>query len=227
MCPDVLSRMLARHAILLSPTDAAKAYTKLFPTAEAAKKALQRAKPGRDFGDIPLGESLLGRCPRSRLVRVSYRPAGSGQQRRAAFVPEEHLPTFQGWLEARFGRLAHYALDSSQPVLSAPQASTASVSSVLVAPVATPRLAKGREAIILFFKPKLSAAQAMNLKKLGVVSLVTHDAVAGHPLTTRSGLSQRNKDRAQGGNGWIENASLKERDCLGSGIRPVTDALLG
>jgi len=81
---DPIARMAARGAIFSSPTDAAKAYPDLFPTNEAAKKALQRAGAEKGyFGDIPLGLDILrGMSPKS----VSYRPgAGASRPERRSF----------------------------------------------------------------------------------------------------------------------------------------------
>ena len=85
---DVIRRMWARGAILTSPSDAAKGYPDLFPTVEAAKKAMQRtAGSGEGFrGHLPRNLSILGECPRNRLVAVTYRPFGRGQQTRTAWV---------------------------------------------------------------------------------------------------------------------------------------------
>jgi len=47
--------MAERGVVLESPGDAARAYPDLFPSAEAAKKALQRCpSEDIDFGDISL-----------------------------------------------------------------------------------------------------------------------------------------------------------------------------
>ena len=110
---DVVSRMRARGAVLFGPTDAAKAYPDLFPTAEAAKKALQRAGGGKgDFGDIPLRVSILGECPRNRLAQVVYRPAGRGQQQRTAKAAAWRLDGLREWLETRLGPLLVYSVDT-------------------------------------------------------------------------------------------------------------------
>lgn len=176
VCPDVLSRMRARGAVLLGPSDAARVYPDLFPTVEAAKKALQGAKPALGFGDIPVGESMLGECPRTQLIKVCYRRAGPGQQHREAYVSLERLPTFQQWLEDSLGPLAHYAAVSSAAVL-APPAVVPLVSKAPAEPVATGRVK--REAIILFFKSKLSLALAMEMKERGIVPLTTWKSMGG------------------------------------------------
>ncbi len=113
---DVMSRMRARGAVLLGATDAAKTYPDLFPTAEAAKKALQRAGPGKgDLGDIPLRESILGECPLNRLLAVTYRPGGRGQQQRIAKVAVWRLNGFREWLTGLLGELTVYTVGDAPP----------------------------------------------------------------------------------------------------------------
>ncbi len=121
---DVISRMRARGAVLFGATDAFKAYPDLFLTAEAAKKAMQRANPGKgDLGDISLRESILGECPLNRLVWVTYRPAGRGQQQRWAGVAAWRLDGFREWLEGLLGELTVYTVgDVPDPPPNAPRA---------------------------------------------------------------------------------------------------------
>jgi hypothetical protein len=117
-------RMAERGVVLESPGDAARAYPDLFPTAGAAKKALQRcAGGGGDFGDNSLWEISIGECPRNpsttptgerggnaRWVRVEYRPPGRGQQTRTAWAHPSRLPGLRAWLEGVLEvELAHYA----------------------------------------------------------------------------------------------------------------------
>jgi len=112
VAPGPFERMAARGVILTSPCDATRGYPDLFPTAEAAKKALQRAKGGRDFGDIPLWRVPIGECPRNTpWLRVEYRPAGRGQQIRIAWVRPDRLTELRGWLETITGaKLTLYSL---------------------------------------------------------------------------------------------------------------------
>ncbi|MDJ0391160.1 hypothetical protein QMO56_23905 [Roseomonas sp. E05] len=104
VAPGPLERMAARGVILTSPRDAARAYSDLFPTVEAAKKALQRDQGARDFGDIPLWKLSIGECPRnSGFIRVTYRPSGRGQQTRTAWARLDRLPKLRAWLETVTG----------------------------------------------------------------------------------------------------------------------------
>lgn len=96
--PNVLERMAARGAVLLSPSDASKAYPDLFLTPDAARMALKRGEEGISRTSPYVGSSL-GECSGNRLVEVSYRPPGRGQQNRRALVQAEHLPGFREWLE--------------------------------------------------------------------------------------------------------------------------------
>ncbi|MDO9713769.1 hypothetical protein Q7A36_36000, partial [Paracraurococcus sp. LOR1-02] len=111
VAPGPVECMAARGVVLASATDAARAYPDLFPTAEAAKKALQRSGCcGGDFGDKPLWVVPIGPCPRNPfcndlpdLVPVAYRPAGRGQQTRTAWAHADRLPTLRAWLKAAAG----------------------------------------------------------------------------------------------------------------------------
>ncbi len=96
----VLARMASRGAVLLGATDASRVYPDLFPTADAARMAIQRsAKEVGDFPNIPLSIVLLGVCSGNRLVEVTYRPEGRGQQSRRAWAAESRLDGFKAWLE--------------------------------------------------------------------------------------------------------------------------------
>ncbi len=96
----VLARMASRGAVLLGATDASRVYPDLFPTADAARMAIQRsAREGGDFPNIPLSIVPLGDCSGNRLVEVTYRPEGRGQQSRRAWVAESRLDGLKAWLE--------------------------------------------------------------------------------------------------------------------------------
>jgi len=101
--PGVLQRMAGRGLVLFGATDAARIYPDLFPTPEAARKAIMREFGEGYFPDIPLGDISIGECPGNTLVRVSYRPTGRGQQTRRALVLESRLPTLAEWLTERLG----------------------------------------------------------------------------------------------------------------------------
>jgi hypothetical protein len=112
--PDPLARMVARGVVLLSPTDAAKAYPDLFPTSEAARKALERGEAEGVFtGHFPRKKFSLGECPvnqADRFTQVTYHPTGRGQQRRRALAAASRLSTLRAWLEALVGPLTHFEL---------------------------------------------------------------------------------------------------------------------
>ena len=122
---DVIRRMWARGAILTSPSDAAKGYPDLFPTVEAAKKAMQRTAGSEEGfrGHLPRNLSILGECPRNRLVAVTYRPFGRGQQTRTAWVTAARLDAFREWLTELLGDLVIYAVgETPDPPPNAPWA---------------------------------------------------------------------------------------------------------
>ena len=101
--PGVLQRMAGRGLVLLGATDAARIYPDLFPTPDAARMAIQRESEKADFPNIPLGSISIGGCSGNRLVPVSYRPAGRGQQTRRALVLENRLEGLADWLTERLG----------------------------------------------------------------------------------------------------------------------------
>ncbi|NPD66059.1 hypothetical protein HN018_19560 [Lichenicola cladoniae] len=104
IAPDVVQRMAARGAVLTSPKDAAKAYPDLFPSEDAAKKAILRCPAFR--GQTPIIDLSIGECPRNRFQMIRYRPVGRGQQTRSAHVLESRLAGCRDWLEELLGSLA-------------------------------------------------------------------------------------------------------------------------
>ena len=86
VCPDVVDCMAARGLVLASPTDAAAAYPDLFPSVEAAKKALHRAGKA-STGTFPYEDSSIRQMsPCSDFAALRYRAAGAGQRTRRAWV---------------------------------------------------------------------------------------------------------------------------------------------
>ena len=88
-----LARMLARGVALLGPRDAHSAFPWLFPSAEAARKAIDREP---DFPDIPLCINTLRGMSAKSPRKVLYRPTGRGQQTRQAIVLPSFLPRTRG-----------------------------------------------------------------------------------------------------------------------------------
>ena len=107
-----MARMLARGTVLLSPRDAAIVYPWLFPSEEAARKAIVRE---RDFPDIPLWVSSYREMSGKYLPEVRYRPVGRGQQTRRALVLPSHLIGCRDWLEEQFGELALFEIVGQPP----------------------------------------------------------------------------------------------------------------
>lgn len=104
--PSIVERMAGRGLVLTSAADGARIYPDLFVSAAAARQALHRIRV--DFCDIPLGiESLLGECHRNRLVEVTYRPEGRGQQTRRAWIAVDRVEGLAEWLSSRLGGPVH------------------------------------------------------------------------------------------------------------------------
>lgn len=99
--PGVVARMLSRGLVLASPADASRIYTDLFPTPKAAEHALHRAKA--DFPPNPLLLGLIGEWGGNRLTKVTYRPAGRGQQNRRAWVAKDRVDGLAEWLSLQLG----------------------------------------------------------------------------------------------------------------------------
>lgn len=105
--PSPADRMLAAGGVALDDAaDAARCYPDLWPSAEASRKAFQRAR--RE--DVP----NLG-CP-APLRRAAYRRTGAGTRATIltfdpAVVPPDEL---RDWLEERVGPLARFDL-ADQP----------------------------------------------------------------------------------------------------------------
>ncbi len=98
--PNVVQRMAARGVVLRSATDAAVGYPDLFPSAEAARKAIGRGH----FPDISLCNKNH-RGMSGKYLSVRYRPAGRGQQTRTLLCAEWRLPNLREWLEDLLGEL--------------------------------------------------------------------------------------------------------------------------
>lgn len=110
--------MVSLAGVALADTaDAARAFPALWGNPEAARKAFQRARCGTN----PIRDISNGRCP-APLRRVTYQRAGAGRRPTSALVALDLVPDPQGWLEARLGPLAAFALDDPpEPPRPAPE----------------------------------------------------------------------------------------------------------
>jgi putative DNA primase/helicase len=100
----VQQRMAARGLVTDSPTDAAKLYPDLFPTSEAARKAMDRAEG--ISRTVPYDSVFIGECPPNARGEGRYRPEGRGQQLRRIWITRQRLPAARSDLEAALGPLA-------------------------------------------------------------------------------------------------------------------------
>jgi len=119
LAPSAVERMAMRAGVVLtSGADAAKAFPDLFASADAGRKAMQRAGlVEQDFWDNPLKMILLEGCP-GKLLRFTYRPKGPGQQTRHGWArpgtgSEDLRRRLRNWI----GELAFFTLvdPSTQP----------------------------------------------------------------------------------------------------------------
>lgn len=106
--PSQADRMLAEGGVvLLNPRDAKAAYDDLWPSWEAAKKAMDRGQKGTELKE----DTLFRICP--PLVRVRYQVAGERRRRVEALFDPVMNSDPRAWLEAKLGALAFY--ESEQP----------------------------------------------------------------------------------------------------------------
>jgi len=98
--PGPADLMLAEGGVVFeNPTDAAAAYPTLWPSKDAAKKAIQRGK----LGTFPYYKSSIGECP--QLRQVSYKPAGQGRSAAVAWYDSLLCPDPEAFLTARLSKL--------------------------------------------------------------------------------------------------------------------------
>jgi hypothetical protein len=98
---DPIERMAARGLVLFSPVDAAKVYPGLFPSAEAARKAVARAED--EQADNPLCRPIIKECPLAPMKEVSYRLEGKGMKQRRALVARDRLAGLEVFLSDKLG----------------------------------------------------------------------------------------------------------------------------
>jgi hypothetical protein len=99
--------MAAEGVVLTNPKDMSEAWPQMWATADAAKKALQRARRGNEghFSSISI---LLENCP--SFQRLLYRTARRGRPV-AAFYDPALVPDPRAWLENKLGPLASLSFE--------------------------------------------------------------------------------------------------------------------
>ncbi len=107
--PDVVEKMLALGAALLSPSDAYRVYPDLFCSEGAAKKALQRATATR--GQNPMITSYMDLSPSAFLIR--YQARGARQKTREALCLLDRVGWLREELERHHGPLARFEVTES------------------------------------------------------------------------------------------------------------------
>ncbi len=109
--PDEALRTTAKDEMLAlggvafeDATAAHKAYPDLWPTIEAAKKALQR----RNTGTFWYNDISIPKCPRDRVAEVVYQRAGAKQRKGRAVVDLLIAPDPRAAIEAALGELVFF-----------------------------------------------------------------------------------------------------------------------
>ncbi len=101
MEPDEADKMLGEGGIVMeNPAHAFATYPVLWPSREAAKKALQRSK----LGTFSIERLPYGKCP--QLRRIEYQQRGQGKSRAAAGYDPLLCPDPVAFLTERLGELA-------------------------------------------------------------------------------------------------------------------------
>jgi hypothetical protein len=105
--PSPMVEMAAEGVVLTNPKDMSEAWPQMWATADAAKKALQRARRGNEghFSSISI---LLENCP--SFQRLLYRTARRGRPV-AAFYDPALVPDPRAWLENKLGPLASLSFE--------------------------------------------------------------------------------------------------------------------
>ena len=126
---DRVERMATRGLVFDSPTDAAKAFPDLFPTARAARDAFRPDR--RSSAQTPMFISILGVCALDQTAVIArYRPLPTPTEpkpktRTLTVTDVARLPGLRGWLEALVGPLALFEITQpvSEPCSSGPDPS--------------------------------------------------------------------------------------------------------
>ena len=117
--PGAADLMLAGAGMALeSPTDAARMFPSLWPSAGAAKKAFQRERenngsPAGEQGDISVIDILIRDCPPDRFRVATYQKAGPKQHKARVAYDPDLVPDPRAALEARLGPLAMFVVSEA------------------------------------------------------------------------------------------------------------------
>jgi putative DNA primase/helicase len=106
-----MEQMAAGGIAFENTAAAATAYPELWPSAEASRKAHQRAR----CGTSPYNIYLYGNVPDLRLSRITYQPEGAGSRPATAWFDPELVPDPAAWIAARLGPLKTAIIDTPAP----------------------------------------------------------------------------------------------------------------
>jgi hypothetical protein len=114
--PSNAEIMRARGAVPVRPRDAAAAHADLFPSEDAAKKALIREAESTNPGQTSIRDYLIDKCP--GFAVATYRLDGERKSARLLYDPRRVEPA--AWLRERLGDVA--VLSAGEPLATEPDA---------------------------------------------------------------------------------------------------------
>ena len=155
---------------IANPADAATAYPNLWPSRDAAKKAMERHRDGRS-GTNPCPQPQPDERP--AMVRVAYQLMGSGKKLAVAWFDLSLVPDPAAWLAERLGEMAWVWMEAT--AVPTPPDVTVKVEAV-------PEVPGGYGELLPFFpntKPSSSG---------GVLDLITIRAIGQNVIVFHCGL---------------------------------------
>lgn len=156
---------------IANPADAATAYPNLWPSRDAAKKAMERHRDGRS-GTNPCPQPQPDERP--AMVRVAYQLMGSGKKLAVAWFDLSLVPDPAAWLAERLGEMAWVWMEAT--AVPTPPDVTVKVEAV-------PEVPGGYGELLPFFpntKPSSSG---------GVLDLITIRAIGQNVIVFHCGLT--------------------------------------
>ena len=164
---------------LTNPADASEAYPDLWPTRDAAKKAMERHQAAI-LGTNPYKRVLIRECPqvpatdRPGMVRLDYQRAGRGQRPTVAWFDPALVSDPTAWLAERLGEIAWVRMGATDAATS-PEVSAKAE--------AVPEVPGGYGDLLLFF-PSMKSASVGGVQDLLTIRGTGRNVIVYHPCLT-------------------------------------------